>query len=140
MLYHTTQGPLRIREPSRLPYNPLGKACIHPTRQAAGHSAKAFGDIYPTQPSQSFYGLLDGKDRLLSLLKLFETPFMECKEYLVFPSKVKVNCRWLYSIASAMRRIVTFSKPFVRKSFIAVFRIISCILRFSRILRSVVPI
>jgi hypothetical protein len=43
MLYHTTQGSLWIRETSRLPYNPLVKACI-PVADP-GHSAKAFGKV-----------------------------------------------------------------------------------------------
>jgi hypothetical protein len=32
----TTQGPMWIRETSRLPYNPLGKACIHPRGKPRG--------------------------------------------------------------------------------------------------------
>lgn len=43
ILLQPFQGPLRIRETSRLPNNPLRTACIHPSRQAAGHSAKPFG-------------------------------------------------------------------------------------------------
>jgi hypothetical protein len=36
-----TQGPMWIRETSRLPYNPLGKACIHPRGKPTGDSAKS---------------------------------------------------------------------------------------------------
>jgi len=37
----TTQGPVWIRESSRLPYNPPRKACIHPRGKPSGDSAKS---------------------------------------------------------------------------------------------------
>lgn len=36
ILHHCPQGPMRIRETSRLPYNPPCKACIHPRGKPRG--------------------------------------------------------------------------------------------------------